>query len=43
LSLGDNELERGVAALKPLRLDAEQAESTLAELPARIPAILNTL
>jgi histidyl-tRNA synthetase len=43
LILGDNELERGVAALKPLRLDAEQAESTLAELPARIPAILNTL
>jgi histidyl-tRNA synthetase len=43
LILGDNELERGVAALKPLRLDAEQAECTLAELPARIPAILNTL
>ncbi len=43
LILGDNELERGVAAFKPLRLDAEQGECTLAELPARIPAILNTL
>jgi histidyl-tRNA synthetase len=43
LILGDNELERGVAALKPLRLDAEQVECTLAELPTRIPAILNTL
>jgi histidyl-tRNA synthetase len=40
LILGDNELERGVVGLKPLRLDAEQGESTLAELPARIPAIL---
>jgi histidyl-tRNA synthetase len=43
LILGENELERGAAALKPLRLDAEQGECTLAELPARIPAILNTL
>jgi histidyl-tRNA synthetase len=43
LILGDNELERGVAALKPLRLDAVQGECTLAELPARIPAILNTI
>ena len=33
LVLGENELERGVAALKPLRLEAaEQAECTLAEL-----------
>ncbi len=44
LILGENELERGAAALKPLRLEAaEQAECTLAELPARIPAILNTM
>ena len=44
LILGENELERGVAAFKPLRLEAaEQAECTLAELPARIPAILNTM
>ena len=43
LILGDDEMERGAAALKPLRLDAEQRECTLAELPARIPAILDTL
>ena len=43
LILGDNELERGSAGLKPMRLDAEQAECTLAELSARIPAILDTL
>jgi histidyl-tRNA synthetase len=43
LILGDNELERGVAGLKPLRLDAEQGECTLAELSARIPAILGTI
>ena len=43
LILGDNELERGVVGLKPLRLDAEQGECTLAELSARIPAILNTI
>jgi histidyl-tRNA synthetase len=43
LILGDNELERGVAALKPLRQDAAQGEYPLAELPARIPALLTTL
>ena len=43
LVLGDNELERGVAALKPLRQDGEQIESPLEELAARIPAILDTL
>jgi histidyl-tRNA synthetase len=43
LILGDNELERGAAGLKPLRLDAEQGECTLAELPARITAILKTI
>jgi histidyl-tRNA synthetase len=43
LILGDNELERGVASLKPLRQEAEQMECALAELPARIPALLKTL
>jgi histidyl-tRNA synthetase len=43
LILGDNELERGAAALKPLRQELAQAEVPLAELPARIPALLNTL
>ena len=43
LVLGENELERGAVGLKPLRLDAEQGECTLAELPARIPAILSTI
>jgi histidyl-tRNA synthetase len=43
LVLGDNELERGAAALKPLRQEMAQAEVPLADLPARIPALLNTL
>jgi histidyl-tRNA synthetase len=43
LILGDNELERGVASLKPLRQEGEQMECPLAELPARIPALLKTL
>ena len=43
LILGDNELERGVASLKPLRQEGEQIECPLAELAARIPALLNTL
>jgi histidyl-tRNA synthetase len=43
LVLGDNEMERGAAALKPLRQELAQAEVPLAELPARIPALLNTL
>jgi histidyl-tRNA synthetase len=43
LILGDNELERGVAALKPLRQEGGQQEVPLAELAARIPAILTTL
>jgi histidyl-tRNA synthetase len=43
LVLGDNEMERGAAALKPLRQEMAQAEVPLAELPARIPAMLNTL
>jgi histidyl-tRNA synthetase len=43
LILGDDELERGVAQLKPLRQEGAQQEVPLAELPARIPAILTTL
>jgi histidyl-tRNA synthetase len=43
LVLGDNELERGAAALKPLRQELEQAEVPLGELPARIPELLNKL
>jgi histidyl-tRNA synthetase len=43
LVLGDDELERGVAQLKPLRQDAAQSECLLAELATRIPVILNTL
>jgi histidyl-tRNA synthetase len=43
LVLGDEELERGVAALKPLRQDGAQAEVPLAELAARLPAMLETL
>ena len=40
LVLGDGEVERGVVALKPLRLGGEQEEVPLAELPARIGARL---
>jgi len=43
LILGENELERGVASLKPLRQEGEQVEYPLAELAARIPALLTTL
>ena len=38
LILGEDELARGVAAVKPLRLEAGQSECPLAELPARIEA-----
>ena len=34
--LGDAELERGVAAVKPLRREAGQSECPLADLPARV-------
>ena len=37
---GEGEVERGVVALKPLRLGGEQEEVPLAELPARIGARL---
>jgi histidyl-tRNA synthetase len=43
LILGDDEMGRGAAALKPLRQELPQAETPLVELPARIPALLNTL
>jgi len=38
--IGDDELGRGAAALKPLRQDAGQSECRLEELPARIRAAL---
>jgi histidyl-tRNA synthetase len=41
LVLGDEELERGAATLKPLRHDGPQTEAPLAELAARIPALLS--
>jgi histidyl-tRNA synthetase len=40
LILGDAELDRGVAAVKPLRRDDGQIECPLHELPARIAALL---
>jgi histidyl-tRNA synthetase len=40
LILGDDELDRGAAALKPLRQEAGQSECPLEELPARIRAVL---
>jgi histidyl-tRNA synthetase len=43
LVLGDDELERGAAAFKPLRGDGAQAEVALADLPARLQDVLRTL
>jgi histidyl-tRNA synthetase len=40
LILGDAELERGVAALKPLRREAGQSECALPQLPARVREML---
>jgi histidyl-tRNA synthetase len=40
LILGEDELARGAAALKPLRHDGGQSECPLAELPVRIEAAL---
>jgi histidyl-tRNA synthetase len=40
LIIGEDELSRGVAALKPLRLEAGQSECPMAELPGRIEAAL---
>ncbi|MGC4028706.1 MAG: histidine--tRNA ligase [Steroidobacteraceae bacterium] len=42
LVLGDDELERGVAQLKPMRREGTQTEAPLAELAARIPALLQS-
>jgi histidyl-tRNA synthetase len=42
LIIGDDELARGVAGLKPLRLEAGQSECPIAELPVRIEAALRT-
>jgi len=43
LVLGDEELERGAAALKPLRDQGTQTDIALAELAARLPGLLDTL
>jgi histidyl-tRNA synthetase len=43
LVLGDDELERGAASLKPLRQEGGQAEVQLSELATRLPALLDTL
>jgi histidyl-tRNA synthetase len=43
LVLGDDELERGAAALKPLRQEGVQAEVPLAELATRLPGMLEPL
>jgi histidyl-tRNA synthetase len=40
LILGEDELARGVAALKPLRLESGQSECPMSELPGRIEAAL---
>ena len=40
LILGDEELARGVAAVKPLRREGGQSDCPLAELPARIVSLL---
>jgi histidyl-tRNA synthetase len=41
LILGDDELERGTAALKPLRQETGQSECPLGELPERIEGVLS--
>jgi histidyl-tRNA synthetase len=38
--MGDDETARGVAAIKPLRSEADQQECAIGELPARIAALL---
>ncbi|MEO7773437.1 MAG: histidine--tRNA ligase [Steroidobacteraceae bacterium] len=43
LVLGDDEIARGIAAVKPLRQEAGQSECALAELPTRLPALLADL
>ena len=43
LILGDDELARGVVAMKPLRQESGQTDCPLAELPARLEATLEQL
>ncbi|MGA8708595.1 MAG: histidine--tRNA ligase [Steroidobacteraceae bacterium] len=40
LILGDEELDRGVVAVKPLRAEGSQSDCPLAELPGRIASLL---
>ncbi len=42
LVMGDDELDRGAAALKPLRQDSGQSECPVAQLPARILEALSS-
>jgi histidyl-tRNA synthetase len=43
LILGDDELARGVVAMKPLRQESGQTDCPLAELPARVESALREL
>ena len=43
LILGDDELARGVVAMKPLRQESGQTDCPIAELPARLTAALAEL
>jgi histidyl-tRNA synthetase len=43
LIIGENELARGVVALKPLRLEAGQSECPMAQLPMQIEAALKAV
>jgi histidyl-tRNA synthetase len=43
LVLGEDELARGVAALKPLRKEGAQSEAALAELATRLPGVIKSL
>ena len=40
LIIGDDEAARGVVAVKPLRTEAGQSECPVADLPARLQALL---
>jgi histidyl-tRNA synthetase len=43
LILGDDELNRGVVSMKPLRQEAGQSDCPIAELPVRLEAALSAL
>jgi histidyl-tRNA synthetase len=43
LILGDEEMDRGVAAVKPLRREGGQIDCPLVELPGRIASLLQTV